>query len=261
MHRRLTIAGSAALALALVGAPVGAEEAVAENEVRIDLGCDTFAVTPAVADTVDVTVGHIVSLHLCSNPTTGFSWSDPASSDAAVAAITDWKFEEPGSDALGAPGQEHITISALAEGTATITASYDQPWDGGTKGAASIAITVNVGGDATALDWTCDDIAEGEGGMLAVEVPVGTTVSVLVCSNPTTGYRWSDPASSDAAIAAIAGVEYEAPASDMAGAPGAERITISGVAAGTAEITTSYGRPWEDPSMAVQTLTIMVTVK
>lgn len=260
MDRRLTIAGTAALALALVGAPVAAEE-VAENEIRIDIECDAFAVTPQIADTVDVPVGHIVSLHLCSNPTTGFSWSDPVSTDAAVAAITDWKFEEPASDALGAPGHEHITISALAEGSATITASYDQPWDGGMKGAASVAITVNVGGDATALDWTCDDISEGEGGMFAVEIPAGTSVSLLICSNPTTGYRWTDPVSSDAAVAAISGVEYEAPSSDMAGAPGAERITISGVAAGTAEITTSYGRPWEDPSMAVQTLTISVTVK
>lgn len=260
MDRRLTIAGTAALTLALVGAPVGAEE-LAENEVRIDLACEAFAVTPRIADTVDVPVGHIVSLHLCSNPTTGFSWSDPVSSDAAVAAIADWRFEEPDSDALGAPGQEHITISALAEGSATITASYDQPWDGGMKGAATVAITVNVGGDISALDWTCDDITEGEGGVFGVEIPAGTSLSVLICSNPTTGYRWTDPASSDAAVAAVTGVEYEAPAGGMAGAPGAERITITGVAAGTAEITTRYGRPWEDPSMAAQTLTIQVTVK
>lgn len=53
MDRRPIIAGTAALALALVGAPVGAEE-LAENEVRIDLACEAFAVTPGIADTVGV---------------------------------------------------------------------------------------------------------------------------------------------------------------------------------------------------------------
>ncbi len=110
------------------------------------IGCEEFEAQPAAVRSVDLAAGTSLVLSLCSNPTTGFRWSEPVSSDPAVASVSGWVYEAPVTEGTmtGAAGTEHVTIAADAAGMAFITASYDQPWDGGQKGAWSLELTVNV---------------------------------------------------------------------------------------------------------------------
>jgi hypothetical protein len=44
----------------------------------------------------------------------------------------------------GAAGSQVLTIAADAAGTAVISTSYDQPWEGGDKGAWTLELTIDV---------------------------------------------------------------------------------------------------------------------
>jgi len=141
-RRSLSLAGSTVLLLAALGAPVAADERAQEPALVID--CDTFAAQPAAVASVDVLTGSALVISLCSNPTTGFTWSEPITSDATVAVPGSWSFTAPTGDTVGASGTQQLSIAGVAPGTAVLTASYDQPWDGGTKGAWSLELTITV---------------------------------------------------------------------------------------------------------------------
>jgi predicted secreted protein len=55
-----------------------------------------------------------------------------------------WVSVAPAEPMPGAAGSQVLTIAADSEGTAVISASYDRPWEGGEKGAWTLALTVNV---------------------------------------------------------------------------------------------------------------------
>ena len=112
--------------------------------VEVSIGCDAFAETPNAVQSVDIAAGQAVVLHVCDNPTTGFSWGDATSSDAAVATVGSWTYEAPEPGLMGAAGESHAVIVGEAAGSATITASYGQAWDGGTKDAWTVEVTINV---------------------------------------------------------------------------------------------------------------------
>jgi hypothetical protein len=44
----------------------------------IHVSCDAFTNTPQVESSVDVAVGDTVSLSLCSDPSTGYEWTQPS---------------------------------------------------------------------------------------------------------------------------------------------------------------------------------------
>ena len=65
---------------------------------------------------------------------------------AGMNANSGWIYEQPSMETgmVGAAGTEHLTIDGRAAGSAIITASYDQPWDGGDEGAWSLELNVTV---------------------------------------------------------------------------------------------------------------------
>lgn len=77
--------------------------------------------------TIELAVGQTYTVVLDSNPTTGYSWK---------AAFTGGKIELVGQDfvaasaGLGAAGEEHIELKALAKGTTEVRFSYQRPWEG-----------------------------------------------------------------------------------------------------------------------------------
>lgn len=106
--------------------------------------CGDFMVqstVPAVVSReVAIRVGDSFVVSLCSNVTTGFSWSESAQiSDPNLLQQTHHKVLSPEATgnrnpAPGASGEEVWTFKALSKGQGSLTLEYSRPWEGGEKG-------------------------------------------------------------------------------------------------------------------------------
>jgi predicted secreted protein len=111
-----------------------------------------------------------------------------------------------------------------------------------------------------AVTITCDQFATQPVQTASVEVAKDVPFTVTLCSNPSTGYAWAEPAIADTAIVKHDGAVDGAPASPMPGAPGERIFTFTGIAAG--ETTIAFGYAGPAPSAAAEwTLELTVTVK
>jgi inhibitor of cysteine peptidase len=115
----------------------------------VAVSCDDFGTQQHISKEVAVAVGDPFTVTLCSNPTTGFQWSESAQiSDQTVVQQMDHKSLSPGTKEagglVGAPGKEVWTFKALKKGTSTIYLEYGRPWEGGEKGAWTFNLTVVV---------------------------------------------------------------------------------------------------------------------
>lgn len=236
-------------------APAGPTPAAA-----VTIDCDAFQATPQATASVDAPAGSAVVVRLCSNPTTGYRWEDPTSSDASIVSVGGWSYEAPSGDALGASGVETLTLVAGATGHATVTASYGQPWEGGAKDAWTLSLDVVVR-DAVPVSMDCSAFEGGATATASVDAPVGSAVVLTVCSNASTGFSWSAASSSDPAVAVPGEWVSVAPAEPMPGAAGSQVLTIAADAAGTAVISASYDQPWEGGDKGASTLELTVNVQ
>ena len=122
--------------------------APAPKQAPVEVSCDDFYKQPAISKEVNVAAGDSFTVTLCSNPTTGFQWSESAQiSDQTVLQQTDHKFVSPQSEPPpppGTPGQEIWTFKALKKGESTIYLEYSRPWEGGEKGEWTFVLTVVV---------------------------------------------------------------------------------------------------------------------
>jgi predicted secreted protein len=249
----------AALAVPATAQSPGPDVPPAAAAVTID--CDAFMATPAATAAVDAPVGGSVIVSLCSNPSTGFRWEDPVSSDPSIASVGGWSYVAPADAAQpGAGGTEVLTLVAGATGHATVTASYDQPWEGGTKGGWTLTLDVVVR-DAVPVAIECAAFETGSAASASVNAPAGSVVVLTVCSNASTGYTWTAASTSDPAVAVPGEWVSVAPAEPMPGAPGSQVLTIAADAAGSAVISASYDRPWEGGEKGAWTLELTINVQ
>ena len=114
--------------------------------VSVEVSCDEFMKVKHISKEVQVAAGDSFTVTLCSNPTTGFQWSESAQvSDQTVLQQTDHRFvpaQEKG--VVGAPGEEVWTFKALKKGSSTISLEYSRPWENGEKGEWTFSLTVMV---------------------------------------------------------------------------------------------------------------------
>ena len=116
----------------------------------IEVSCEDFQEDHHRTEDIEVKVGDEFTMTLCSNPTTGFTWSEVAIiSDQTVIEQIDHRFVSPEtkgnkSSAPGTPGQDVWTFKALKEGTTTISMEYSRPWQGGEKGEWTFELTVKI---------------------------------------------------------------------------------------------------------------------
>jgi len=113
------------------------------------VSCDDFMNVHFIGEKVEVASGESFTVTLCSNPTTGFQWSEAQISDQVAIEQIDHQFTPPeytgdSPPAPGSPGQEVWTFKALKPGESTISMEYDQPWEGGMKAAWTFVLTVVV---------------------------------------------------------------------------------------------------------------------
>ena len=108
--------------------------------------CEQFESTPSIDQARTIEVGTNLTIVLCSNPSTGYAWDDPAL-DATVLELADRTYQAPDQGPLpivGAAGGEVITIRGLAPGTAAVSLRYGQPWDGGAASEWTYRLQVTV---------------------------------------------------------------------------------------------------------------------
>jgi len=124
--------------------------ASAPEQTSIKVSCDEFMNQQQISKQVEVAVGDSFTVTLCSNPTTGFQWSEWAQiSDQTILQQVTHQFVPPeakggSAPAPGTPGKEVWTFKALKKGTGTISMEYSRPWEGGEKGAWKFDSTVTV---------------------------------------------------------------------------------------------------------------------
>lgn len=116
----------------------------------LEVSCDDFMKNQHVSKEVEVAAGDAFTITLCSNPSTGFQWSESAQiSDLTILEETGHEFVAPEAEgskppAPGTPGKEVWTFKALKKGTSTISLEYSRPWEGGEKGEWTFVLTVTV---------------------------------------------------------------------------------------------------------------------
>jgi inhibitor of cysteine peptidase len=145
------------------------------------------------------------------------------------------------------------TILAIILGTILIT--------GIACGSTSGSPTPTTTPTTTPVQTTVSVNASNSGGQ--VNISVGDLLIVKLDSNKTTGYSWNLSAISNTRVIAKVSDEYiTPPPSDppMTGQGGYEKWTFEAIAAGTANISMKYIRPWETEEPA-DTFEITVNVK
>jgi predicted secreted protein len=120
--------------------------AVKNNQVTVS--CEEFRNTPNIERNIDVAVGDSLTVNLCSNPSTGFSWQEQATiEDVNVLSQKSHRFitdKTIGKDVVGAAGVEEWVFTLKKEGTTTIYMEYSRPWAGGEKAVQTFKLTVTV---------------------------------------------------------------------------------------------------------------------
>lgn len=92
-----------------------------------------------------------------------------------------------------------------------------------------------------------------------IEVKTGEQFTIVIESNPTTGYHWEMMNELD--YIEFISKDYQADEPMLTGSGGVEVWTFKAISVGEAQITLGYYPPYEDPKPPQQTTTFVVTVK
>lgn len=116
---------------------------------------------------------------------------------------------------------------------------------------------------ATSVEfYTCRDFEKQKHITDEIKLTVGKSVTVILCSNQSTGFQWKEEAEiSDTSVVKLVKHQYIAPSGDKVGAAGQEKFTFQALKSGTATIYLEYSRPWEGGEQAEWTCTLTVDVK
>lgn len=93
----------------------------------------------------------------------------------------------------------------------------------------------------------------------AITLPVGTSITIHLPNNPTTGYSW-DIKNTDLKIVKVE-TSTQKPDEKLMGAPSPLTVTITGLKEGTTTLTMTYQRPWEKDKAPEIKLNLPISVK
>jgi len=104
----------------------------------VEVSCDDFAADNHISRQVTVAEGDSFTVSLCSNPTTGFTWTEAAQISApSVLEQVSYQYIPPSDDG-------EWTFRALSKGTSQVFLDYSRPWDGGEKRVWTLDLAVVV---------------------------------------------------------------------------------------------------------------------
>jgi inhibitor of cysteine peptidase len=119
--------------------------------------------------------------------------------------------------------------------------------------------------DSTQRFVDCDTFSETEIVYEEVEISLDDTLTVVLCSNPTTGFQWletariSNPGTIIQTDHTFIEPDDENPV--LPGAAGMEQWTFQPVNKGMTFVYMDYSQPWEGGEEKAWTYTLLVTVK
>ena len=107
--------------------------------------------------------------------------------------------------------------------------------------------------------YTCSRLEREINIVDEVTFPLNKGVTVVLCSNPSTGYQWNEQADiSDSSIVTQAGHEYVAPVGNKVGAAGTEKFIFGGAKTGKTTVYLEYTKQGESEPLWTCTLNITV---
>lgn len=96
----------------------------------------------------------------------------------------------------------------------------------------------------THVNISCDEFRDNPTGTRnEFTIEIGDKVYVDLCSNPSTGFKWSYEMTGDESVTEE-DYNFEEPDSNLTGSPGVEKWTFEGIEKGTARIIMEYSQPW-----------------
>ena len=107
---------------------------------------------------------------------------------------------------------------------------------------------------------SCDEFTKEPAITRELEVPAGSSFTLTLCSNPSTGFQWEEPEVTGDAVELV-DHEFVAPSTDKVGAPGQEVWTFKALNKGRSTVSLAYSRPWEGGEKGEWKFELAVVVK
>ena len=98
------------------------------------------------------------------------------------------------------------------------------------------------------VEVSCDDFYKQADISQEIKVPADSSLTVTLCSNPTTGFQWEEAQISDQTVLQQTDRKFVGPESEPPpppGTPGQEVWTFQALKKGTSTVSVQYSRPWE----------------
>ena len=114
------------------------------------------------------------------------------------------------------------------------------------------------------VDITCDDFMSEKHISKEVEVAVDGSLTITLCSNPTTGFEWETAEISDQTVLEQVGYKFIGPESEPPPPPGTPDQGVwafDALKKGTSIVSIDYSRPWEGGKKGEWAFTLTVVVK
>ena len=114
------------------------------------------------------------------------------------------------------------------------------------------------------VEASCDDFMKDHHISKEVEVAVDGSMTVTLCSNPTTGFEWESAQISDQTILQQTDHKFVPPPErpePVFGEAGKEVWTFKALKEGKSTITMEYSQPWEGGEKGAWTFVLTVVVK
>lgn len=116
------------------------------------------------------------------------------------------------------------------------------------------------------VEVSCDNFYKLKHISKEVQVAVGDSFTVTLCSNPSTGFAWESAKVGDETV--LQQTEHKSVAPEAKGneppapgTPGQEMWTFKALKKGTSSVSMEYSRPWEGGEKGEWTFALTVTVK
>jgi len=118
-----------------------------------------------------------------------------------------------------------------------------------------------IASSAAKVEISCDQFQDSHHSMNNIDLSVGDTVTIDLCSNPTTGFQWEEnPDISDSSVLKQTSHEFIPPGTDVPGQAGREVWVFKTLKKGESTVIFEYSQPWEGGMKNEWTYTLTVTV-
>ena len=116
------------------------------------------------------------------------------------------------------------------------------------------------------ISVSCDEFSANHNISREVQLTAGSSVTIVLCSNPTTGFQWGQVQVEDPDVVAETDHEFVEPGNaengeSLMGAAGQDVWTFKALKKGSTNISIDYSRPWEGGEKAEWTFNLTINVK